>query len=237
MNIGQVLEVHLGIAAKKLGWKIMTPVFDGATEKAISACMLTYKVRECRKHYGYCGVVTPRFYQIFRCVLFGLGRLQYATLVYEEETYTSGGYALNSGDRVFACHIPSSGKLTPELCMESLDRAYQFFKNDLKDHILPVCCGSWLLYPPYTEKVFPEGSNTKAFSRMFDVISTNDWGENFAISQIVFGMPYGGDPEILPQNTSLQKNFVSYIRSGGSFGSGYGILLYDGIKKEIINRR
>ncbi|MEG1304370.1 MAG: DNA-directed RNA polymerase subunit beta, partial [Oscillospiraceae bacterium] len=32
MNIGQVLEVHLGYAAKALGWKIMTPVFDGANE-------------------------------------------------------------------------------------------------------------------------------------------------------------------------------------------------------------
>ena len=31
MNIGQVLEVHLGFAAKKLGWKVETPVFDGAT--------------------------------------------------------------------------------------------------------------------------------------------------------------------------------------------------------------
>ena len=39
MNIGQVLEVHLGIAAKKLGWKIMTPVFDGATEKDITECL------------------------------------------------------------------------------------------------------------------------------------------------------------------------------------------------------
>jgi len=39
MNIGQVLEVHLGIAAKKLGWKIMTPVFDGATGSDISECM------------------------------------------------------------------------------------------------------------------------------------------------------------------------------------------------------
>ncbi len=39
MNIGQVLEVHLGIAARKLGWKVMTPVFDGATEKDISECM------------------------------------------------------------------------------------------------------------------------------------------------------------------------------------------------------
>ena len=32
MNIGQLLEVHLGRAAKKLGWKVATPVFDGATE-------------------------------------------------------------------------------------------------------------------------------------------------------------------------------------------------------------
>ena len=39
MNIGQVLEVHLGIAAKKLGWKIMTPVFDGANEKDILECL------------------------------------------------------------------------------------------------------------------------------------------------------------------------------------------------------
>jgi DNA-directed RNA polymerase subunit beta len=35
MNIGQVLEVHLGYAAKALGWKIQTPVFDGAHEADI----------------------------------------------------------------------------------------------------------------------------------------------------------------------------------------------------------
>lgn len=35
MNIGQVLEVHLGYAAKALGWEIATPVFDGATEEDI----------------------------------------------------------------------------------------------------------------------------------------------------------------------------------------------------------
>jgi DNA-directed RNA polymerase subunit beta len=35
MNIGQVLEVHLGLAAKALDWKVATPVFDGATEKDI----------------------------------------------------------------------------------------------------------------------------------------------------------------------------------------------------------
>ncbi|NLO37631.1 MAG: DNA-directed RNA polymerase subunit beta [Clostridiaceae bacterium] len=35
MNIGQLLEVHLGQAAKQLGWKIATPVFDGATEQDV----------------------------------------------------------------------------------------------------------------------------------------------------------------------------------------------------------
>ena len=35
MNIGQVLEVHLGLAAKALGWRVATPVFDGAREEDI----------------------------------------------------------------------------------------------------------------------------------------------------------------------------------------------------------
>lgn len=35
MNLGQVLEVHLGLAARKLGWKVATPVFDGANEQDI----------------------------------------------------------------------------------------------------------------------------------------------------------------------------------------------------------
>ena len=38
MNIGQVLEVNLGYAASQLGWKVMTPVFDGAHEEDIRAC-------------------------------------------------------------------------------------------------------------------------------------------------------------------------------------------------------
>ncbi len=40
MNIGQVLEVHLGLAAKKLGMNFMTPVFDGATEKDIQELLV-----------------------------------------------------------------------------------------------------------------------------------------------------------------------------------------------------
>jgi len=41
MNLGQVLEVHLGLAAKKLGWHVATPVFDGANEEDIMDALRT----------------------------------------------------------------------------------------------------------------------------------------------------------------------------------------------------
>ena len=40
MNLGQVLEVHLGMAAKALGWHVATPVFDGATEEDIEKLLV-----------------------------------------------------------------------------------------------------------------------------------------------------------------------------------------------------
>ena len=55
MNIGQVLEVHLGIAAKKLGWKIMTPVFNGANEAEIAECLRHAGLRDDGKTTLYDG--------------------------------------------------------------------------------------------------------------------------------------------------------------------------------------
>ena len=51
MNIGQVLEVHLGMAANALGWKIMTPVFDGAQESDIRECFAMSGLNEDGKFY------------------------------------------------------------------------------------------------------------------------------------------------------------------------------------------
>ncbi|CDZ24777.1 DNA-directed RNA polymerase subunit beta [[Clostridium] cellulosi] len=55
MNIGQVLEVHLGYAAKALGWKVMTPVFDGAHEEDIAECLRAAGLREDGKCILYDG--------------------------------------------------------------------------------------------------------------------------------------------------------------------------------------
>ncbi len=55
MNIGQVLEVHLGYAAKALGWKVMTPVFDGAHEPDIRECFRMAGLSEDGKTVLYDG--------------------------------------------------------------------------------------------------------------------------------------------------------------------------------------
>ena len=46
MNLGQVLEVHLGMAAKALGWKVATPVFDGASDQEIKDLLKQAGLRE-----------------------------------------------------------------------------------------------------------------------------------------------------------------------------------------------
>ena len=55
MNIGQVLEVHLGYAARTLGWHVATPVFDGANEKDIRDTLKLAGLREDGKTILYDG--------------------------------------------------------------------------------------------------------------------------------------------------------------------------------------
>ncbi len=61
MNIGQVLEVHLGFAAKKLGWKIETPVFDGATLDDIKETLVQAGVSPDGKSVLYDGRTGEKF--------------------------------------------------------------------------------------------------------------------------------------------------------------------------------
>ena len=55
MNLGQVLEVHLGGAAKALGWKISTPVFDGANEEDVKELLKEAGMNEDGKTILYDG--------------------------------------------------------------------------------------------------------------------------------------------------------------------------------------
>ncbi len=61
MNIGQVLEVHLGYAAQALGWKVATPVFNGANESTIRDTLKQAGLREDGKSVMYDGRTGEKF--------------------------------------------------------------------------------------------------------------------------------------------------------------------------------
>ena len=61
MNIGQVLEVHLGYAAQALGWKVATPIFNGANELTIRETLKQAGLREDGKSVMYDGRTGEKF--------------------------------------------------------------------------------------------------------------------------------------------------------------------------------
>ncbi|OUQ22484.1 DNA-directed RNA polymerase subunit beta [Flavonifractor sp. An135] len=61
MNIGQVLEVHLGYAARTLGWKVATPIFNGADEKDIAEVLTMAGLSPDGKSWLYDGRTGDRF--------------------------------------------------------------------------------------------------------------------------------------------------------------------------------
>ena len=61
MNIGQVLEVHLGYAAHELGWKVATPTFNGANEQTIRQTLVQAGLREDGKSELYDGRTGEKF--------------------------------------------------------------------------------------------------------------------------------------------------------------------------------
>lgn len=193
-----------------------------------------YKTRECKLVHGVCGVFVEWFFLLFELKEFGLGRLQYEVYPFEYDRYECDGYHLKKDDMVYSCHIPSSGKLTRELCMESFQMAYEFFKKDLKGDVIPIITHTWLLYKPYIEKVYPEGSNLKTFASLFEILDNNK-DESFYDAWRVFHKFYQGTTERLPADNTLRRNFIQYMNDGGDFGEGYGIILYDGKQKKIIN--
>jgi DNA-directed RNA polymerase subunit beta len=63
MNVGQILETHLGWAAQRLGFKAITPVFDGASEEEIRKSLIEAGIPESGKSYLYDGRTGERFEQ------------------------------------------------------------------------------------------------------------------------------------------------------------------------------
>lgn len=181
---------------------------------------LKCKLAECYSVHGVWGTFVFSWFQgFFVCKRFCLGRLQY------EIVHAPIGYKdkLKEGDEVINCHIPSSGKLDPELIVDSLKRAYDFY--GCKDEMI-VHCASWMLYPPYAKAgVFPEGTNLKYFYDLFDVVEIlpRDLGANL---WRVFGT-YETDTSKLPKDTGLRKRLCEFVEKEKTEGVGRGFMIYN----------
>lgn len=169
------------------------------------------KINECKKVYGVWGIDPITWYAgFFEAKIFKLGRLEY-------EVRDEG---------VYSVHIPSCGALHHEDVLDSYKRAYVFFGGK-DDAILPFLCSSYLLFPAYQKTVFPENGNIHRFAEDFTIIRIDD-KQNFRDAWRVFDRPYTGDLTVLPQNTSLQRAFVAYMKENDNFGTGLGLFLFDG---------
>lgn len=178
---------------------------------------LRYKLYECKKVYGVWGTFVgswfPGFYQMTR---FALGRLQY------EQVPLKYDYKhLRAGETVLNCHIPSSGPVTREAVLDSLKKAYAFYGYE---GLMPLVCNSWMLYPPHYT-VYPEGGNLRDFFDLFTVLHTKEDPENKNLWRLT-----GRMDGVVPEETTLQRNFKAYLEAGHCMGGGYGILLFDGEK-------
>ncbi len=186
------------------------------------------KLNESLKGGGFGLSVLWWFDGYFKLKRFALGRLQYDVLDNTAEDIAFKGGLLPKGSFALDCHIPSGKPLSRELCIDSYKKAYAYFGGKISDGILPILCDSWLLFPDYMA-VFGKDSNIYKFAADFNIYSIRQTDE-FCDAWRVFGMPYKGDTHKLPQDTTLQRNFVEYIKRGGKFGNGLGILLFNGEK-------
>ncbi len=200
---------------------------------------LRCKTRECFSRRGIFGISTIEWFDRFVFLYcYSFVRLQFDLSTHDTYTVSYGNFTLNKGDFVLKCHIPSMGRLLHEDCIASYKQAYEYFKDRLKDGILPIHCSSWLLYPAYL-KAFGEASNVGAFAGDFFIYSsyTNPAVRSIVYSQVFSKIDSTLSIDELPQNSSMQRKFVEYLRTYEcTYGVGRGLILFDGEKVITKNR-
>ena len=187
-----------------------------------------YKVPECKKRFGVYGISTFTWYHWIFKNTYKLGRLEYAVINLAVDSYKH--YA-KKGDIIYGCHIPSGEPLTYDSVMESLKKAYRFFKCE---KYMVVQCESWMMSPPLYREVFPEGSNLRMFYELFDVTDEIPVKDNASNFWRVFYKEADTPLSELPAETRLQRNLIKYLSEGKLMHKGRGFIVFDGEK--IINR-
>ena len=188
-----------------------------------SMCDLKYKLYECRDIYGINGsFVASWFAGFFRLDRFALGRFQFEIGKFKHY-YNKDGKELFLESDVLYVHIPRSGiRLVKDICDSSFKTAENFFAPHFVRSPLAFACRSWLLYPE-NKNLFSEGSNLLRFMQCYDIIEWGDYGNDHPELWRLFDRNYNGDPDSLPEDSSVRRAYKNHLKNGGKTGWGFGV--------------
>ena len=144
--------------------------------------------------------------------------------------YAGHGFDLNHDTVVINTHIPASGPLLPELCMDSFKRAHEFFREHFPSGISIFMIESWMMFIKQRE-FLPSSSNIIKFMDLFELMATyeHEPGSRDEMWR-VFGKYADLPADQLPRDTGLRRAYADWLQKGGTVGGGYGILFFDGEK-------
>ncbi|MBO7761715.1 MAG: hypothetical protein J6T24_02855 [Clostridia bacterium] len=186
---------------------------------------LLYKLQECERRYGIVGSSAISWHNLLlRRSILTLGRLQFHTVAFPFDDYRGVSHSVKKGDTIIKMHIPSSGKLREEDCLDSYRRAYRYFRPQFDSDVIPFACFSWLLAPEL--RVELAGGGIAAFSSHFTIFRVSDIPENGDLWR-VFGKDYT-DPREMPRGTRLQAVMADRVARGEAMQCGYGLFAHDG---------
>ena len=160
--------------------------------------------------------------------LFKLGRLQFEMATIKEDLHGKWmlppeefGLDLKIGDPFLSVHIQSGGKLDEAACLESFERAKEFFPKVLNYNFKAFGCFTWLFDPAF-ENLLPPDSNILKFQKLFKIYPIHETygGLNYMFVNIT-----KENIKDAPTDTYFRKKLVEHILSGGIMQDGGGYRL------------
>ncbi|MBR5453181.1 MAG: hypothetical protein IKV54_03800 [Clostridia bacterium] len=165
----------------------------------------------------------------FKPDIFCIGRLQFE-LHHLGMNYAGHGFDLNPDTVVINTHIPASGPMPPELCLDSFKKAHEFFRDKFPSGITIFMIESWVMFLKHRE-FLPSKSNIIKFMDLFEIMATYE-SEPGSRNEMwrIFGKDADAPVDKLPRDTGLRRAYAEWLEKGGTVGGAYGILFFDGEK-------
>ncbi len=153
------------------------------------------------------------------CIIYRIGLLEFEL---KECPVEIPEHSISVGDTVISVHIPRFSGLSEEESEASYEEARKFFKKYYGMEKCVFICESWLLHP-WMQDFLGDDSKIIRFQKKYDLLKVET---NYASARSWI-FPNCGDKELdeLPQNTTIQRKAVEYMKNDRPVGTGFGVRL------------